>query len=363
MLKELAIVVQAGIPAIFEGMPGIGKTHTVYQLGRLLDLPVEVVILSIRDPTDLLGMPYRTNSGVAMDPPDWAIRLAEAGKGIVFFDELSTAPFRMQVAALRIIQEGYVGSLKLPEKVARVAAANPPEVAGASFRLTPPMANRLVHIDVQTPTVMTWTRRFVEGFPDEQAEIPILPENWREKLPEAKGLVASFLTARPELLFRYPESEEERSKAWPSPRTWDMAATLIAACRAANLNGDLLASLLTGAVGLGAATEFLTWLDNLDLPDPEEVLQSPETFKFPERDDHVYAILFSVASCALNKGNRYWHPAWQVITRAVEQGKADLAAVVARTLVLKKPKGVEIPADIKALAPIIQEAGLLPKEA
>ena len=363
MLKELAVVVQAGIPAIFEGMPGIGKTHTVYQLGRLLDLPVEVVILSIRDPTDLLGMPYRTDSGVAMDPPDWAIRLSEAGKGIVFFDELSTAPFRMQVAALRIIQEGYVGSLKLPEKVARVAAANPSEVAGASFRLTPPMANRLVHIDVQTPTATTWTRRFVEGFPDEQAEIPILPENWQEKLPEAKGLVASFLTARPELLFRYPESEEERSKAWPSPRTWDMAATLMAACRAGNLNGDLLASLLTGAVGLGAATEFLTWLDNLDLPDPEEVLQSPETFTFPERDDHVYAILFSVASCALNKGNRYWHPAWQVIARAVEQGKADLAAVVARTLVLRKPKGVEIPADIKALAPIIQEAGLLPKEA
>ena len=77
----LETALQAGIPTIIWGPPGVGKTATVYELARRLDLHLEVVIASLHEPSDFNGLPIRVNASVEMAPPAWAVRLKEAGRG------------------------------------------------------------------------------------------------------------------------------------------------------------------------------------------------------------------------------------------------------------------------------------------
>jgi len=88
--------------------------------------PCETVIAAIREPSDFSGLPVVRESQVDMAPPRWAKRLAEAGRGILFLDEISTAPPAVQAALLRVVLERVVGDLELPDDVVVVAAANPP---------------------------------------------------------------------------------------------------------------------------------------------------------------------------------------------------------------------------------------------
>ena len=90
---------------------------------------METVIASIHEPSDFSGLPIvgddPAHQGVPMAPPDWAVRIARSGRGLLFFDELSSAPPAVQAALLRVVLERRVGSLDLPEQVRIVAAAEP----------------------------------------------------------------------------------------------------------------------------------------------------------------------------------------------------------------------------------------------
>ena len=48
----VSLAIQANVPAILWGDPGIAKTSKMYVLAEQLGLPCEVVILSIREPSD-----------------------------------------------------------------------------------------------------------------------------------------------------------------------------------------------------------------------------------------------------------------------------------------------------------------------
>ena len=138
--EALAVSVQAGVPVLLWGSPGTGKTSVVRALGEALGWPTEVVIGSIREPADFAGLPVVIDGCVQMAPPLWARRLAAAGYGLLFLDELTTAPPAVQAAMLRVVLERVVGDLALPEGVRVVAAANPrkrPPTGGNSRRLSP----------------------------------------------------------------------------------------------------------------------------------------------------------------------------------------------------------------------------------
>ena len=63
-------------------------------------------------------------------------------EGILFLDQLSTAPPAVQAALLRVALERTVCDLELPAGVAVVAAANPPEQAASGWDLSRPLASR-----------------------------------------------------------------------------------------------------------------------------------------------------------------------------------------------------------------------------
>jgi MoxR-like ATPase len=145
--QALAVAVATGTPVILWGPPGTGKTASVRAVARSLGLPCEVVIASIHEPTDFSGLPIVDGGDVRLAPPAWARRLSECETGLLFLDELTTAPPAVQAALLRVVLERTVGDLRLGDGVAVVAAANPPGQAADGWDLSAPLANRFCHLD------------------------------------------------------------------------------------------------------------------------------------------------------------------------------------------------------------------------
>ncbi|GAA2209672.1 MoxR family ATPase [Nonomuraea monospora] len=361
VLEALSIAVSAGVPTLLWGSPGTGKTSAVVALADSLNWPIEVVIGSIREPSDFAGLPVISDGTVRLTPPAWAQRLATAGHGLLFLDELTTAPPAVQAAMLRVVLERVVGDVRLPDKVQVVAAANPPEEAADGWDLAPPLANRLVHLNWPVDGRQI-ARGLAVGFPAPSLSGFAQPPS-REQVVEARATVAAFLEVRPTLALRVPSNGGTAtgagSQGWPSPRSWEATAKLMAACKAAGAAAEVLAVLVTGAVGEGAALEFLSWLEHLDLPDPTAVLANPDAFDLPHRSDRAFAVLTSVVAVAVSAGDAdRWDAAWRVIAKAARTAP-DVASLAARTLAGHRPPGAAIPSALLELTPILRAAGLL----
>ena len=355
-VTALGVAVAARVPVLLWGAPGTGKTSTIRAMAEKMGWPCETVIASIREPSDFAGLPVVVGNGVRFAPPGWAQRLAEAGRGLLFLDELSTAPPAVQAALLRVVLERVVGDLALPEDVAVVAAANPPEQAADGWDLSAPLANRLCHLAWEIDP-----RSFADGLAGGWAApaVPALPDRWEGGVGLARGMVAAFLHVRPALACAPPADAASAGRGWPSPRTWDMAARLLAAGDAGQAGEEARSALVRGCVGEGAGVEFLAWLVEMDLPDPEAVLADPASFVLPKRGDRAYAAVAAVAAVvAADPTPQRWVAGWQVLGRAAS-GAPDVAAVAARTLARCRPDGTPPPDEVKLFAPVLRDAGLL----
>ena len=352
-LEALTLAVAADLPVLLWGEPGIGKTAALTQLAASLDLPLTTVIASVHEPSDFSGLPVvgddPATQGVPMAPPDWAVRLVRAGRGLLFLDELSTAPPAVQAALLRLVLERRIGALQLPPDVRIVAAANPRSSAADGWELSPPLANRFVHLQwthdhevVVRGLGGTWPR----------ATLPRLdPRKLPEAVDFARRAVCGLLAARPTLVHRLPDRETQRGGPWPSPRSWEMTLSLIAFATAAGSSRDVLSSLVRGTVGDGPGLELLASLDRLDLPDPEEVLADPAGAVLPERGDLRQAVLDGVVAAVRTRPDRErWDAAWAVLVRALETGAPDLVVVPATTLASLRRDDWDVPAAIDKLA-------------
>lgn len=364
-IHAIQIAIQARIPTFLWGPPGCGKTSILEQLAPALGEKLWTVILSIREPSDQGGLPVVSNEGVRMHPPMWAQQLCAEGHGIVFWDEFNTAPPTTQSSALRVVHGGWAGDLKLPDHTSHVAAGNPPEVSTGAYDLTSAIANRWCHFrwSVDAPG---WSDGMVAGWP--KPAILKLPENWRSHIAAKRGIVASFIRRRGELLLQLPEETSEQGRAWPSPRTWEMAALLLAAAAAVGQNekSEVARLLVQGAVGESAAREFTSWYVNLDLRDPEEYLRDPKGTPLPKRQDQIMATLDSVAGSALDQRHKKkdqverYYAAWKVIGRVCREAGPDISMPAARTLATNMPPEVDkkIPPEIEDILPMLEKANI-----
>jgi hypothetical protein len=362
---------RARVPVLVWGPPGVGKSAAIRKWAADRGLHCWTVIASLREPADFGGLPVlNTQEPLLVDgqkvptvgfaPPRFAVEAAVRG-GVIFLDELTTAPPAVQAALLRAVIDTAFGDLQLdPRKVTIVAAANPPAEAAGGWDLAAPLANRFSH-HTFVLSVQEWADAFPSywGVPPDLrfgAEV-VHPDRWQR----SRVLVAAFIRSRPALLLHLPVDISQRGQAWASPRTWDFLSRIAASVEQAGGSVVDALPLFAGCVGEGAAVEYATWVQSLDLPDPEDLLAHPERYRHPSRGDQAYAVLGAVCQAALDRLTpERWEAAWRILSLAVEAGGADVAAVSARALARGRRGDLPLPlAQMAPFLPVLQEAGLL----
>lgn len=364
-LTAVQIAMQTRIPVLLWGEPGTGKSKTAEGFTITMDERIWVVTIATREPADMAGMPVVREDRVDTNPPKWAREIIDAKRGILFFDELNTATSTTQAAALRVVQEGWVGDEKLPEETSFIAACNPPETTPGVYDLTAPMANRWIHIN-WTQDHAAWVSGMMTGF--KPAPLTRLPPTWKSGIQQARTLVANFITSNPTALNDKPEDAGAQGRAWPSGRTWDMAAHCIAAAKAAGCSekSTVTRILVSGCVGDSASREFFHWVSKQDLRSPEEYLKDPSGTPLPKRQDQVMTTLNAVASAAIdesaakNKKQQHerYRAAWAVLGRVPE---LDLAIPAARLLGLNLPANFDyakLPEEMEVIGELLEKAGI-----
>ncbi|MER5457618.1 AAA family ATPase [Micromonospora sp. NPDC002389] len=355
-LEALTLAVAADLPVLLWGEPGIGKTAALTQLAAALDLPLTTVIASVHEPSDFSGLPVvgddPATQGIPMAPPDWAVRLVRSGRGLLFLDELSTAPPAVQAALLRLVLERRIGSLHLPPEVRIVAAANPRSSAADGWELSAPLANRFVHLQWSHDQQVV-VRGLGGIWP--RATLPRLdPQRLSEAVTFARRAVCGLLSTRPALVHRLPTNEAGRGGPWPSPRSWEMTLRLVAFATAADASRDVLSMLVRGAVGDGPGLELLASLDRMDLPDPESLLADPSAAVLPQRGDLCQAVLDAVVEAVRRRPEQTrWDAAWELLARAMETGAPDLVVVPASTLARLRQDDWDVPASMDRLVGVV----------
>ena len=361
-LRAIGVCVATRIPFLLWGEPGAGKT-AVIESASGSGYHVETLICSHYEPSDFAGLPIVTGDHVSLAPPGWARRVAaQDGPSIVFFDEWTTASPAVQAAALRPLTHGEVGALKLPERVSFGAAANPADIAAAGWELAAPTANRFVHLEWALP-LEVFSESLVTGqWPE--LEVPALTASYDVELAVARSLVAGFLRARGGLLSAVPKDAASRGRAFPTPRTWDYAARLVAACRVADTGPEVLRLLVDGVIGASSGHEFLAWVRALDLPDPEKALADPASIDFSGmRPDRVHVTLQSVLAAVTGAPSpERWTAAMSVCVHAANAVGVDPAVPVVRALLrgTTRPPGAALPEGMSVFVAPLALAGLLP---
>lgn len=325
-----------GLPYLLLGDPGIGKSAIIEGLAEVLALPCETLAPGERGEGAFGAVPvpvHRDGMTVISYPaPEWVSKM-HAG-GVVFVDEVTTAPPSLQPALLGLVHARRIGGQQLNPHVRVLGAANAPEAAADGTNLAPALANRFGWKAFQKPTAQAVSRFLTEGRRSAPPSVrytakeidAVLDEHWGREESIAASHIAAFLSARPELLHKMPPASDPRaSGAWPSPRTWDYATSALAAARIFGLDVSEQVDHVAAFVGEGASAEFAGFLGTETLPSPEDVLDTGWTPDI-KRLDVLRAVLLSAATFVVNdksdkaeaREKKFWSICAAIIDRATD---------------------------------------------
>lgn len=341
ILEAFGVLLATGTPVLLWGDPGTGKTETVERFAVESGFHPETVIASLHDPTDFGGLPVVTDDGVRFAPPVWANRVAaHDGPALVFFDEINTATPSTQNALMKVVLSGIVGELDLGGDVVFVAAANPPSQNSGAWDLSLPLANRFAHLDWPLDA-----EEYKTGYRSGQwpSPNPVKSDIDPAHLARYRALHLAFVSRRPETLCAPPTGKAAAdSRGWPSPRSWDRLVNALASARTNGFSEDsnVFMHLAVSLIGEGTGLEFVTYLRDVDLPDPEDLIADPDSFVLPGRADQVHAVLEAVVGAvSMRNTKKRWEAGYRVLIAASQQGAPDIAGAAVHTMAAIVPEG------------------------
>ncbi|WP_161501066.1 hypothetical protein [Embleya scabrispora] len=155
-----------------------------------------------------------------------------------------------------------------------------------------------------------------------------------------------------------PKQTAEASKAWPSPRTWEMLTKVAPHLRPDDT--EALTTVVYGLVGAVVGSAFLTWLKECDLPETETVLSDPASVDWEAlREDQLFAILGGVVAWAQGQDTKAaWLQAWRPFVIAADV-RPSLVASAVQDLIRIRPQGTAIPRSARAFGKVLEDAGLI----
>ncbi len=261
-------------PVMLWGPPGVGKSQLVYQVAGNHGVPIIDIRLSQLEPSDLRGIPFRSGDTVQWAVPAMLPDAVRHGpRGILFLDEITSAPPSVSAAAYQLILDRRLGEYRVPAGWAIFAAGNRQGDRGVTYTMPAPLANRFSHYEVE-PNLDDWV-------------------SWAFGFGIDERLIA-FLRFRPDLLFDFDPAENPA--AFPSPRSWEFAHRALAKFGGER---DMLLGALKACVGAAAGVELDAFLRNLDnLPDIDAIIDGRET-AVPADLDLQYAVASALVGRAL----------------------------------------------------------------
>lgn len=261
-------------PVMLWGPPGVGKSQMVAQTARRHGLPMTDVRLSQLEPSDLRGIPFRVGAHVEWAVPAMLPDAARHGpRGVLFLDEITSAPPAVSAAAYQLILDRKLGEYTVPEGWAIFAAGNRQGDRGVTYAMPAPLANRFSHFEVEVH-LDDWVQWAYGAGIDER--------------------VIAFLRFRPERLFDFDPAQNP--VAFPSPRSWEFAHRALAKF---GETPAVLPGALQACVGPAAGIELHAFIENLEhLPDIDAILRG-ERAPVPGEIDLQYAVAAALVGRAL----------------------------------------------------------------
>ena len=369
-----------GLPVLFWGPPGCGKSDMLEEEARRWSMTLQVLSPGEQGDGAFGVTPVPIGSGedtrITYPAPSWVDCFDDSdGRGVVFVDEITTAPPGLQPALLGLVHARRIGGATLPPGVRVIGACNPPEQAAGGWDRALPVANRFGHLDWSMPSSSDWGQWMMgnsaisaqaETRLSASAEEARVLAEWDMPFAKAKGTVVAFVTRRPAVLHRMPNPEDPNaSRAWPSHRTWEMATRALTSASVHRLSPSERDTFVASFIGSDTMTEFAAFVAALDLPDPADVLDGKVSWRHdPRRLDRTFAVLTSCTSLVtslketdpsrLDRAERLWS-----ILADVSDGAQDL--VVPQVTPLSKARLTRSKVAITTLAklkPVLDAAGL-----
>ena len=276
---EIKTNMRAGLNTMIWGAPGIGKSEIPQQVARELNLPLLDFRANLFDPVDVRGIPYlKQPSADSQKFTSWAVPdvfpIAERDgeRGILFIDELPTAPPATQNAFLQLLLTREIGDYKMPMGWSIISAGNELTDSASVYQMPSPVKNRLSHYKLE-PTISDWV-------------------DWAHQNSIDSNVIA-FIQYRPNLLNSFSADEY----AFPTPRSWAFVSKKLA--MQPDNDNEVIFYGVSSLVGDGPAGEFIAFKEIADeLPDIDKVIQTPSEYKKNDNPALLYALATAVATRA-----------------------------------------------------------------
>jgi MoxR-like ATPase len=267
LYEALLALIGERVPLHLWGPCGVGKSQIVYQVAEETQREFRDVRAGQLDPVDLRGLPHLVSKQTEWAPPKF---LPTDGKGILFLDELTSAPQMTQAACYQLVLDRRLGEYVLPDGWVVIAAGNPASERGVHFSMPRPLRNRFVHLNLEAD-LPEWCR-------------------WAVRAGIRSEIIA-FLRFKPALLHDADATSDQN--AWPTPRTWEMASNVLKgmAGKTGISVAETEAQLLEGTIGPAATAEFVGFLRLFrQLPSIDEILLNPSSAPLPDEPSAQIAI-------------------------------------------------------------------------
>lgn len=260
------------------GSPGIGKSNGVYQLAERLEklvgkkVHIEDVRLVLFSPVDLRGVPMADEHREFtnwLKPKIFDMNDSEDYINILFLDELSSAPPKVQSAAYQICLDRKIGEHKLPDNCIVIAAGNHVADQFVSHKMQKALCNRLMHFNIKSDYAI-WRKWAVENGISQK--------------------VIAFLGFDNTRLCVDPDTYD---LAYCTPRSWECVSTLL---NTVSDNPEEIHHLIAACVGRDAAVEFECFCEGvLKMPDINAILAGV-CYDYPKSYDVLYALISALVA-------------------------------------------------------------------